>query len=63
MRFDRAHGVLAQRHGAALLLAREAPHEGVREQGGVALAFAQRRNADDDFGKAVVEVLAEAASP
>src|SRR5437879_12834950 len=35
----------------------------MREQGGVAFALAQRRNRDDDFGKPVVEVLAETAFP
>ena len=50
-----------QRHRAAALLGGESPHERVREQRGVALAVAQRRNLDDDLGQPVVQVLAELA--
>ena len=50
-----------KRHRAAPLLGGEPAHERMREQRGVALALAQRRNVDDDLGQPVVEVLAEFA--
>ena len=61
MRLDRGDRVGQQRHRAASLLGGEAPHERVREQRGVAVPRAQRRDVDDDLRQPVVQVLAEAS--
>ena len=58
---DRGGRVREQRQVAALVLLGVLAHEGVGEQRGVALSAAKRRDLDDDFGEAVVEVLAEPA--
>jgi len=61
VRLDGRQRILAQDRRPPAVLARKTLHEGMREQYGVTLARAQRRDVDDDLGKPVVEVLAEQA--
>ena len=55
--------VIGKGQVATVLLSREAMHEGMGEEGGIACTVAQRGNRDDDFSQTVIQVFAEPALP